>query len=86
MSYSIERLEVNGTQLSEVKILDIPKYQNSSAVLQDDLPPTVVLEVEIGENDVLVPAGKITSVLENVIVVQARTPVLCHLHPNLLTT
>lgn len=41
---------------------------------QDDLPPIQVLEVEIGEQDVLLPAGKITSVLEGVIVVQACRP------------
>ena len=43
-----------------------------AGVAQDDLPPVEVLELEIGEQEVLLAAGKISSVLEAVIVVQAR--------------
>ena len=41
-------------------------------VAQDDLPAAEVLEVHIGEEELLLAAGKITSVLEGVIVVQVR--------------
>ena len=39
---------------------------------QEDLPPPAALDVEVDDQDVLLPAGRIVSVLEGVIVVQVR--------------